>query len=544
MNFKEYSETEIVLRLRDRRGREVRAAVCEGLKIKVWTQNPRRYLTYHFRDLKVTEDEDILMIPDFEMESLEPGVIVYRYSFFEHHSETADTVITDIKWRGYPHPGCRPSHHHHGHDDCHDPDYFRKLERITDLLEELDKKLSAKVRGLYNYIQNNYPEEIKSESERAMKAEEELTALLSELDEALKAETTRATGTEEALAAEIDSLTNDLESFKRSYAEDRSADDADQAEKELEFTQRMELLKASVAEVKEKVKKRLESLQNAFSRQVSRLNARIEDEIARKAALDAVQNSAIESEVSRAKGEESRLDAKIDNLKSVAAQNVKSLNRTIDDLEARTDVKIKSEADRAKGAEELLSDKVSANKERISAETSRAQLVERDITEALQKLKQKVIDGAAATDADLTALRIELIEKIDYRIKEIVGAAPEALDTLEEIAAKLQEDDDAIRVLKAILTEKVNIDDVYKKGAVDAFILELRNLLNQESQRAQLAEERLSAALDILNGDDETPGSVKHTAADLRHYVEDMVHALDDSIQSVPVDKIRGWFSE
>lgn len=47
---------------------------------------------------------------------------------------------------------------------------------------------------------------------------------------------------------------------------------------------------------------------------------------------------------------------------------------------------------------------------------------------------------------------------VSEEIKKIVGSAPEALDTLEEIANKLEEDSDAIKAINGVLEGKVNKD--------------------------------------------------------------------------------------
>lgn len=68
---------------------------------------------------------------------------------------------------------------------------------------------------------------------------------------------------------------------------------------------------------------------------------------------------------------------------------------------------------------------------------------------------------------------------LDLRIKEVVGVAPEALDTLEEIAAKLNDDNDAINAINGVLDGKVDKDDVYTKDESDAkFLTEHQSLEN------------------------------------------------------------------
>ena len=57
--------------------------------------------------------------------------------------------------------------------------------------------------------------------------------------------------------------------------------------------------------------------------------------------------------------------------------------------------------------------------------------------------------------------------EVDTRIKEVIGTAPEALDTLGEIADKLNGDSDAIEAINNVLSGKANSKDVYTKSESD-----------------------------------------------------------------------------
>ena len=56
---------------------------------------------------------------------------------------------------------------------------------------------------------------------------------------------------------------------------------------------------------------------------------------------------------------------------------------------------------------------------------------------------------------------------VNNAIKAVVGAAPEALDTLEEIAKKLKDGDDVVAALAATVSAKANSADVYTKTEID-----------------------------------------------------------------------------
>ena len=63
---------------------------------------------------------------------------------------------------------------------------------------------------------------------------------------------------------------------------------------------------------------------------------------------------------------------------------------------------------------------------------------------------------------------------VDNKIGDLIGAAPETLDTLKEIADKLGDNDDAVAVLTNQISSKVNSEDVYTKEEVDAELNQLR----------------------------------------------------------------------
>lgn len=473
--------TEIVLRLRDRRGHPVRAAVCDGLKLKVWTQNPRLFLTYHLRDIIQEEREDILLIPDYAMDALPPGVIIYGYSFHEgHHGETADVVVTDIKWRGGT-PDGRPAN----------PVNYETLEHIKDQMEEIDRALSKRIEHLNAYIRKEYPDKLTEEVVRATQVEMKLLGHIKDIDADLRNEIIRAGQAESVIDGKVTALDERVDSFMNLYNEGQKAESEEKEQYAALMERNLTELRNQIRDVRTAVKEKIDNLKSQWKKQV-----------------EAVKEN-LKSEVARAKTEEERLGEKI-----------------------------KTEKKRAQAAEDILEGKITDSRQRITDESERARLVEKDLAEALQKLKQNIASGNLSTEEALSALRSELIDKIDYRIKEIVGAAPEALDTLEEIATRLKQDDDALKALNEILTRKVDREDVYRKTEIESFLLSIRNLIKAEEQRAALAETRNEAAIAILNGDASTPGSVRHAEADANHYTDDAIRALRREVDAT-VEEVR-----
>lgn len=72
---------------------------------------------------------------------------------------------------------------------------------------------------------------------------------------------------------------------------------------------------------------------------------------------------------------------------------------------------------------------------------------------------------------------------VDNRINQIVGAAPEALDTLEEIAAKLADNDDAVAALTNQIAEKASSESLVSETEARSLAdTNLQNDLQSESE--------------------------------------------------------------
>ena len=84
-------------------------------------------------------------------------------------------------------------------------------------------------------------------------------------------------------------------------------------------------------------------------------------------------------------------------------------------------------------------------------------------SEVNTELSKKVDNTTYTSDKQTFATKTE----VDNRIKSVVGTAPEALDTLGEIADKLNDDTDAIEAINGVLAGKANSADVYTKSESD-----------------------------------------------------------------------------
>ncbi len=117
------------------------------------------------------------------------------------------------------------------------------------------------------------------------------------------------------------------------------------------------------------------------------------------------------------------------------------------------------------------------------------------------ELENKLDKLTYNTDKQLLATKSD----VDIRIQDIIGTAPEALDTLGEIADRLSEDSDSINAINGVLAGKANKEETYTKSEIDILGNQLKaiaesrlpiDLFNQWSPTVATKEE-LSSKVDI-----------------------------------------------
>lgn len=125
-------EIRIRLALEDGQGQPVSAKETEGLRVRVWTQDCRRYLVFTDRDVRTDDEGDYITTHPDEMDALDSGVVEYAYGYFMPDApqrEITGKVTTDFYWRnagGMRVPGARVT--------------YAMLEKIQDrAVSEADK---------------------------------------------------------------------------------------------------------------------------------------------------------------------------------------------------------------------------------------------------------------------------------------------------------------------------------------------------------------------------------------------------------------------
>ena len=406
-------------------------------------------------------------------------------------------------------------------------DTDNRLEDADNRAQEAEKQLQAYIdaeKARAKAEESRIEEKLDAEIARS-KAEDTQTSL------DLAAETTRAKGEEARIEARMEA--------EKSRAQS--------AEKRLEAAIDDEVARSKAAD--EKTAKKQEELQESFSE----LKNTVLDEIRRSQQFDEdcekmckkssedveALKTALDDEVARAKKKENNIKKAVENEVSRATIKENELEAATTLLEQKVDKNagdVVDETNRAKLVEKDLADSIQALKQtvlskdqsyndqfqdllnKLNAEENARQIKDEDLQRLIDILNadeftvgsvaHSIKDAEHRIDDILEALKHEVDEIIggnledyatkeyvDNRFEKLIGAAPEALDTLEEIAERLQKDDDLHKALQELLSKKANKEDVYTKSEVDAFTGDLQNSINAEAQRAQLAEDGLQTQI-------------------------------------------------
>ena len=196
-------------------------------------------------------------------------------------------------------------------------------------------------------------------------------------------------------------------------------------------------------------------------------------------SFEVFQEKAEEETVNRIQGDKT-LDEKIDQKERESKERDNTLQQNIDtekqervnaDTQLRND--LTAEVNRAKASENTLAASIQAEatkrenddntiKDNLNAEVTRATAKENEI-----KAEVDVINGDSTTEGSFRKA-----------IADVVGAAPEAYDTLKEIADKLKDNDDLHTTINEAIATKATT-----------------TALNEEITRAKAAEEENKAEI-------------------------------------------------
>ena len=352
------------------------------------------------------------------------------------------------------------------------------------------------------------------------KANADSNAAIADNATAIATEVSRATTAEKALADRLDTAEASLN---------------DTADTLVNLTNKdTEITNALNAEVS-----RAQTAEKALSDRVDVLETAANDTadaITNLVAKDTEITNTLNSEVSRAQTAEkanadaiTALDGKVDAVKATADKAAADITAEVSRAqtkEGELSTAIASEASRAttkEGELEAALNVVNGDKDTIGSIAHAVEDANHYTDDEIAKLK-------TSTSTDLTnALKpYATKQEVDGRIEGIIGTAPAALDTLGEIADRLEGDSDAINAINGVLNGKANAADVYTKSEVDAQHQTMTTSVNALDGKVDAEVNRAKAA-EKVNADNLTALSTK----------VDAVKAVSDKAAADLVDEVN-----
>lgn len=251
-----------------------------------------------------------------------------------------------------------------------------------------------------------------------------------------------------------------------------------------------ETRQASELERGRKEEERLSAEETRISSETARVNAeklritaedeRVLAESERKTAEDARKTanetaisqeaSRVEAETLRASAESSRDTAEQERIANEKVRVTQESNRVIEEGSRATEEQKRVDAENARLEAERL--RVAEEEKRVTAESARAtqsaqdhQRAEEDHAKIQAQADIIASFESGTVVADIADIKTQKADKtyVDERFQTLVGTAPEALDTLGEIAEKLSGQDDAVTTLVKQIATKESTAEVDRK---------------------------------------------------------------------------------
>lgn len=390
----------------------------------------------------------------------------------------------------------------------------RLSEALTSSFNNLDGKITT-LQGQFQSLQQNYQtftENVNTKLEKIAKdAQDANDSLESFLVEKIEAETARATKAEEAFEGKVEEL-------KKKHDEDLQGIQDDIQANTDAIKQEAADRKAADLETQQKV---LEEAQ-ARSDMDATLLDKVSTETLNRITGDTALQEKLATEIADRKDAITDLKAELSDEKNARETADNTLSNDLEKLEIKHDNEISTltqdlaaEVARAKAAEE----------DKVSKEFGKG-LSTNDFTNALLEK----LNGIQENANDITKVS-ELLNdsgfqtkaEVDAAIQNIIGSAPEVLDTLQEIAQALDNDPNFASTMLnrlASLTTQLNQEVEDRKSADNTLKLELLAKIKESTDSLGNSYEVLAERLE----------SYKATANSQNEVTNGRIDALDSKL--------------
>ena len=246
----------------------------------------------------------------------------------------------------------------------------------------------------------------------------------------------------------------------------------------------------------------------------------------------------------------------MEHLKELIEQVYSKCERSLKEMRAflaanYTDA-LSDEITRATEAERTLRVSLESLQTALEEETKRSNQVDIKFLEELNKvaseieaLQKRLSESESSASGSMEQMAGSFAEALQELRKALENRIDEALtqkalkDSEQDVALsqevatrKVEEErlDTRINNVKGIIDTN---DRLYKERLAD-----VESILSKVRKKAK----NNRAALDIINGDENTPGSIKHAMKDCKHYTDDRDELYWDKIKTVSEATVREWF--
>lgn len=517
----------LILNLEDIHGEKMRVADTAEFTIRVWTNDPTHYLTFKRRDIISDDYNDRIAIDKMQMECLHSGVVVYDYDYSKWNADFSSTdekynkvktVVTDVYWRNVV----------NADNPCNVVNY-QTIEHIYDLIEDERLDREQKFHELKDYVGKDFTDKLNAEIKRSNEVDIEFHKLIKSNKEDAD---NKATELNDKLDKEIQRSNEvDTEIFNLIKG---NADSGKETTDSINDALNAEIARSSQKD---------SDLQNAIDTEVTRatnaetvIDTKLEGEIERAKTAEGAIRDAVENERDRAIAKETLINDSLTSEIARAKQVETDITTNLQALKTAVNEEKQRSADKDTEHTNSLNQLSAKLDTEISRATDREQHINDDLHNEIDRAKAEEarIEALITSNANADS---ELSDKLDAEIDRAKKAEKDINDTLTseitrstnkdaEFAASIADNSTAIsnEVTRATNAEKTLTDalnaEIKRSSDKDT---ETTNALNAEIVRAKAAEKANADAIEVINGDSSTIGSIAHSLADAKHYTDDEV---------------------
>lgn len=205
-----------------------------------------------------------------------------------------------------------------------------------------------------------------------------------------------------------------------------------------------------------------------------------------------VAEGKVDAEAERAKDSEDLIKIEVAELK----ENATAKHTELSDSIAETNANLTLEIAERKAQDKINSDAIAI----INGDVETSGSIKKSLKDSKDYTDAEIAKLSLAKDAEIADTLKVYAKKtdVDKAISDVVGAAPEAYDTLKKISDVLSQDNDAISAINEVLSGKANSEDVYTKTEIDTKVTAINNSVSTLETKVDNADATINGRIDDL----------------------------------------------